>query len=79
MIFWGTISVRLTSRPSQAFSYLYNALKGLMTLLVGSTLGQVSPDPHVLAQENLAVLLQPIKHLDRENELIEHEILHQPA
>ena len=63
----------------KSFSYLYNALKGLMTLLVGSTLGQVPPDPHILAQENLTVLLQPIKHLDRENELIEHETLHQPA
>ena len=41
-----------------------------MTLLVGSTLSQVSPDPHVLPQENLTVLLQPIKHLDRENNLI---------
>ena len=61
----------MTSGPSKAISYLYNALKGLMTLLVGSTLGQVPPDPHVLAQENLTVLLQPIKHLDRENKLIE--------
>ena len=42
-----------------------------MTLLVGSTLSQVSPDPHVLPQKNLTVLLQPIKHLDRENKLIE--------
>ena len=42
-----------------------------MTLLVGPTLGQVPPDPHILAQENLTVLLQPIKHLDREYKLIE--------
>ena len=60
-------SVRLISGPLESFSYLYNALKGLMTLLVGSTLGQVPPDPHILPQENLTVLLQPIKHLDREN------------
>ena len=75
-------SVRLISGPFKAFSYLYNALKGLMTLLVGSTLSQVSPDPHVLPQENLAVLLQPIKHLDRENKLIcriSHETLRRPA
>ena len=58
----------------KAFSYLYNALKGLMTLLVGSTLGQVPPDPHILAQENLTVLLQPIKHLDRENKLIKFRL-----
>ena len=45
-----------------------------MTLLVGSTLGQVPPDPHVLPQENLTVLLQPIKHLDRENKLIEFRL-----
>ena len=75
-------SVRLISGPLKSFSYLYNALKGLMTLLVGSTLSQVSPDPHVLPQENLAVLLQPIKHLDRENKLIcriSHETLQVPA
>ena len=75
-------SVRLISGPFKAFSYLYNALKGLMTLLVGSTLSQVSPDPHVLPQENLTVLLQPIKHLDRENKLIcriSHETLQVPA
>ena len=45
-----------------------------MTLLVGSTLGQVPPDPHVLPQENLTMLLQPIKHLDRDNKLIEFRL-----
>ena len=44
-------------------SYLYNALEGLMALLVGSTLGQVPPDPNILPQENLTVLLKPVKHL----------------
>ena len=46
-------------------SYLHDALEGLVALLVGSTLGQVPPDPHVFPQENLTVLLKPVKHLDR--------------
>ena len=48
-------------------SYLYNSLKGLMTLLISPRLLKVSPDADIFPQENLAVLLQPIKHLDREN------------
>ena len=47
-------------------SYLHNAFEGLVALLVGSTLGQVPPDADVLPQENLTVLLKPVKHLDNE-------------
>ena len=38
-----------------------------MALLVGSALGQVPANAHILPQEDLAVLLQPVKHLGQKS------------
>ena len=57
------VNSKLPSWTQSEISYLYDALEGLVALLVGSTLGQVPPDPNILPQENLTVLLKPVKHL----------------
>ena len=57
------VNSKLPSWTQSEISYLYDALEGLMALLVGSTLGQVPPDPNILTQENFTVLLKPVKHL----------------
>ena len=40
-----------------------------MALLVSSTLGQVSSNAHVLPQEDLAMLLQPVQHLGQKSSI----------
>jgi len=45
------------------FLYLDNTLEGLVALLVEPGLLEVAADAHVLAQEHLTVLLQPVQHL----------------
>ena len=44
-------------------SYLNNSLKCLMALLISSGLLKVSANANIFPQENLAVLLQPVKDL----------------
>ena len=44
-------------------SYLDDSLKGLVTLLICSGLLKVSANPNIFPQEDLAVLLKPVKDL----------------
>ena len=63
------LSLSITKKSQ--FYYLYDSLEGLVALLVRPGLLQVPPDAHVLAQEHLAVVLQPVKHLKRKPRLTE--------
>ena len=56
-------------RLKETLSYLDNSLEGFMALLVSSTLGQVSSYAHVLPEEDLAVLLQPVQHLGQKSSI----------
>ena len=47
--------------------YLNNSLECLVALLVEASLLQVPANAHVLTQEHLPVLLQPVQHLGRIN------------
>ena len=49
--------------------YLHDSLEGLVTFLVGARLLQVSTDAHVLAEEDLAVVGQPVKNLVQQRKM----------
>ena len=61
------------------FSYLHHSLERLVTLLVGPRLLEVAPDAHVLAEENLAVVLKPVQDLRRRLRLMELKFPNQSA